>query len=350
MQNESLDVMRLRGWWFRSFSGPRGQACPEIYRRLLSFSLSDKPLMEFNDWKASLFTKGEIPRRERELKFVLFPYWWWRLATPVMPTWIRWFDFRNRLRLSPPIPATDDEGNVLPAFVDQCYIKPSLEWRLDAEQQSSVLGFRVSQGPRDNYPVFPKREKEEVWTEKHYADSIYLNTPNPNPSKPLTVYKRPNLKHKVSPEVRKYWARQPNDYGLPVDVNKHGRYTKVLWLYVDRMPRPPNTDVRKVLTSRHLGAWCRGLQWKAANCIDTVGKKGLSGGWKIREEEDVRKTPLKYWRARRLARKMAEDFRAAKVEKKKVRKAKKQWARVGCQTYAQWQESMGLHTSTFCED
>ncbi len=36
MQAESLDVMRLRSKWFRTFSGPCGQACPERYKSLLS--------------------------------------------------------------------------------------------------------------------------------------------------------------------------------------------------------------------------------------------------------------------------------------------------------------------------
>jgi hypothetical protein len=124
------------------------------------------------------------------------------------------------------------------------------------------------------------------------------------------------------PEGRKFWTRQPDDYRLPLDVNKHGRYTKVLWLYTERRH------------TSQLRQWLSALQWGAVNHL----------------QEDVRKIPLKYWKARRLARKMAEAFRAARIEKKKARKAKKQWARIGCQTYAQWQESMGLHTSTFCED
>ena len=119
------------------------------------------------------------------------------------------------LPLSVPIPATEDEGNVLSVFVEQhSYIKPSLEWRLEAEQEATASGYRLSQGPRDNWPVIPDRTAQQVWTDER---RIYLKNENPNPAYAEgTVQKRPDLKRAQPDEVREFWRRQPDNYRLPL--------------------------------------------------------------------------------------------------------------------------------------
>lgn len=364
MQNDCLDVMRLRGKFFCGFHGPMGKPAPIDTLRLpldtrLTLTWAEiKYGTKFNATHAmSLVPRGtfdamykwllavKASMKYKEPDDTLYRIWHQMGSKDVLHSLVFFTKHRTVPRMCLEFPELT-ESHIPATSVVQHYSKPSVEWQWTAGVY----------GPQ------PSRSK---LGEQLYKLSIRKKTRTQKEEEILPCHSlpRPNLKHKVPPEVREYWTRQPSDR-LPLAINKHGRYTDVIMTYVDCVPRPPNTDFKEVRTSRHLADWYATLQSKATNCIDTIGTmrwkaansiddgigtKGLSGGWKEREVEDVRKTPLKYWRARRLARKMTEDFRAAKAEKKKVRKAKK-WARIGCQTYAQWQESMGLRTSSYCED
>jgi hypothetical protein len=274
------------------------------------------------------------------------------------------------LRTSSPIPATDDEGNILPATVTwQPYARRSfnlsepvspmasrsvrVEWTEDypmlyprtyAENPTSNIGeyavcywasYRMEHDAIDGKMVVHPRsytscprvdryygsgwseesavEVGEYETQRTKTASEFL--PKPKLEQPASEdwkrFKKPNLKRKCSDEQRKFWGRkQPADYQLP---DKDG---KLQW------------NVLRGATKEQIKALHQWYAW-----LQSQANKPLHTG-----QANV---PLKYRRMQGKARAIALAYRAAKAGKRVERKAKRR-IKSGCLTYAQWAVSLGL--------